>query len=762
MRPSHGIRMLGQQLIFSAALYLLATSCSLCHAETLLAGGSYIVRSPGEPSLIDIDQDVAAIRDSTNLTEIKDIYTNGKYAKPLTLQRLSTDAAHDYKGDPMYTFYKHAYLHIGLKEGEIAGEFDSNHIEQYADTLVKDLLEIDKENIAQEAILVNTIWMTVVFYLNGAAKSCRYPDVAEPYLYLDLAAGFYIGLGQDKGDDESGNMLYNLAEGISKDFNQDNGVSVVNEKILELLNDIKDNIIDKGLCSTHEENSYKKFRWNVGSIIGYMNVILVQRLIRHLLDGSDRDFMKMYALAILPQIRLCNPGAFEHMTTAFVGKIEKVDNPIDDVNLLQSVYSCLGITCEMVGEFRGRHDGCVDDTSFPDGAMPYASIDRDMLQIGVLMEMEAYDAALDLYNYGRNSLNDWRYITLKEFATNESVDTNVPLGQFINYNNDNEKPQMNEYITNAIKGENTFQSVTRTQREWAVKRSLQGTLSYYAIVEKVSNAVDLCGKAKKDQAALEWQRASALAIGSIGKATMTTETVYEEYFGQTLFTLANEMCDPFGTCTASGKAHIIDAWMDQEYRGLSFIENEECLELAQLVNTEVKPSLLVPIIQGLLHYAVINENQDETQSDTIFAGEALARTVVPLINKENPMEAFLVQENMEFAQGTKSVKDGSRNVFKAIASSLFGLSVDCSLIGRYGSLEYGDICENQESSPNDSGPQSEPETSHLAGKVLTGAALAIVFLSGLVLGCYRSRNYLECGKRMKGQVFCPSDNSFGP
>eukprot|EP00957_Ditylum_brightwellii_P102492 7811765-Ditylum_brightwellii.AAC.1 len=141
---------------------------------------------------------------------------------------------------------------------------------------------------------------------------------------------------------------------------------------------------------------------------------------------------------------------------------------------------------------------------------------------------------------------------------------------------------MNEYITNAIKGENTFQSVTRTQREWAVKRSLQGTLSYYAIVEKVSNAVDLCGKAKKDQAALEWQRASALAIGSIGKATMTTETVYEEYFGQTLFTLANEMCDPFGTCTASGKAHIIDAWMDQGSRGLSLIGNEECLELAQL------------------------------------------------------------------------------------------------------------------------------------------------------------------------------------
>eukprot|EP00957_Ditylum_brightwellii_P062915 4774084-Ditylum_brightwellii.AAC.1 len=136
------------------------------------------------------------------------------------------------------------------------------------------------------------------------------------------------------------------------------------------MNDINDDIIEMNLCSLDNEDSYNNFRWKVNSIISYMNVPLVQNLIRHLLDGSDRNFMEMYALAILPQIRLCNPGAFEHMTTAFVGKIEKVDNPIDDVNLLQSVYSCLGITCEMVGEFRGRHDGCVDDTSFPDGAMP--------------------------------------------------------------------------------------------------------------------------------------------------------------------------------------------------------------------------------------------------------------------------------------------------------------------------------------------------------------------------------------------------------
>eukprot|EP00957_Ditylum_brightwellii_P200779 15305303-Ditylum_brightwellii.AAC.1 len=71
----------------------------------------------------------------------------------------------------MYSFYKHAYLHIGINEGENPGEFDGNPIEQYADTLAKDLMEIDKENIAQEAILVNNVWMTVVFLLNEAARS---------------------------------------------------------------------------------------------------------------------------------------------------------------------------------------------------------------------------------------------------------------------------------------------------------------------------------------------------------------------------------------------------------------------------------------------------------------------------------------------------------------------------------------------------------------------------------------------------------------
>eukprot|EP00957_Ditylum_brightwellii_P104208 7936995-Ditylum_brightwellii.AAC.1 len=132
------------------------------------------------------------------------------------------------------------------------------------------------------------------------------------------------------------------------------------------MNVIKDDIIGKNLCSSQKEDSYVQFRHNVNSIISYMNVPLVQNLIRHLLDASDRDFMEMYAIAILPQIRLCNPGVFDQMLDKLVFRKGKVANPIDDVKLLQSVYSCLGITCEMVGEFRGRRDNCVDDATILD------------------------------------------------------------------------------------------------------------------------------------------------------------------------------------------------------------------------------------------------------------------------------------------------------------------------------------------------------------------------------------------------------------
>eukprot|EP00957_Ditylum_brightwellii_P163307 12434718-Ditylum_brightwellii.AAC.1 len=54
---------------------------------------------------------------------------------------------------------------------------------------------------------------------------------------LDLAAANYIGKGQLKGDKNSSYLLYNLAEKIAQEFNQDTGgVSQINKKILDLRN----------------------------------------------------------------------------------------------------------------------------------------------------------------------------------------------------------------------------------------------------------------------------------------------------------------------------------------------------------------------------------------------------------------------------------------------------------------------------------------------------------------------------------------------
>eukprot|EP00957_Ditylum_brightwellii_P053022 4020606-Ditylum_brightwellii.AAC.1 len=63
---------------------------------------------------------------------------------------------------------------------------------------------------------------------------------------LDLAAANYIREGQLKGDKNSDYLLYNLAEKIAPEFNQDiSGVSQVNKKILDIRNGMTIPLVQK-------------------------------------------------------------------------------------------------------------------------------------------------------------------------------------------------------------------------------------------------------------------------------------------------------------------------------------------------------------------------------------------------------------------------------------------------------------------------------------------------------------------------------------
>ena len=167
--------------------------------------------------------------------------------------------------------------------------FDDKPVEQYSDTLVNDLMELNQIEVVKEAPIVTNVWITVAHHLYEAVREYQFmygsssdfeKEKELDMIYeLDLAAANYIGEGQLKGDKNSGYLLYNLAEKIAPEFNQDTGgISQVNKKILDLKNE--------------------------------MTIPLVQKFIWHMFITKDSDFVELYALSILPWIKVYDPSAY--------------------------------------------------------------------------------------------------------------------------------------------------------------------------------------------------------------------------------------------------------------------------------------------------------------------------------------------------------------------------------------------------------------------------------------------------------------------
>ena len=136
---------------------------------------------------------------------------------------------------PMYNLYRNAFLVLGKEdEGETQGLFDGASINRYADTLVGDLFALEIEDIQSEAAIVLNVWMAAVDELFRVLTECSAQDSAKGLQALDKVAALWIGEGQEEGSNEQGHLLYYVAENAGERFDQDEGETVVNTKIMDL------------------------------------------------------------------------------------------------------------------------------------------------------------------------------------------------------------------------------------------------------------------------------------------------------------------------------------------------------------------------------------------------------------------------------------------------------------------------------------------------------------------------------------------------
>eukprot|EP00547_Thalassionema_nitzschioides_P018160 CAMPEP_0194239472 /NCGR_PEP_ID=MMETSP0158-20130606/5916_1 /TAXON_ID=33649 /ORGANISM="Thalassionema nitzschioides, Strain L26-B" /LENGTH=2221 /DNA_ID=CAMNT_0038973949 /DNA_START=97 /DNA_END=6759 /DNA_ORIENTATION=+ len=706
---------------------------------TSLANGRYTAKSDVS-GWANLALDIAEMKDETDKSVISDIYENGKHSKyrqggfvrNRALAKLSLEAFGVMGDDAMYNFFRHAFLELGEKtEGEQLGLFDNKPVGEYSHTLVTDLLKLDKMEAAPEAALVMGVWMHIVHQLYEITRACEENLVSDMENALDIAAALWVGVGQEEGDIDSGNMLYNLAQQAGEHFGQGSGETTANFLILEAFNKLQLDI-RSGVCGNSQPDAYISFRNKVREVIGYMTIPLVQRLIHHIMypesSKENADFVELYALSIGARVEACKPTAYSSMLDLFVRNDFKQSSQHHAIELLHSVYSCVQVTCDQIGVYRDDIPECNDDievekkeyAGYPQtfDATLASRIDRDILQIKILTEARAYGAVLDYYTNGYNS-----DVSLKDMATSSGRDkVGKVFDAFANYFSD---PDYGDTLFHRIfMKEENFSSALPEQIKALSTGLLTNMIMFMTILEKMYSALELCNKQDAtaiDAGALEFDKAVAYYVGSIeGSLKGGLEG------GELLYAVAKELCGPFNVCDSDENAVSNLEIIDVFNLAAGDLGEGDCSSLEEKITKQISPLLLVPLVQGTLN-AVNASSLLSAGTDDASFGHAFifSRAILPLfMDNGHSVSNDIIDDDLSFTALIESSSVNVYAIFDSLKASMDEMEIiplkqKCSQIGKY-QLDIdtmGDFCGAPSSTVNPGGLMArtpKPTTTPLA------------------------------------------------
>ncbi|GKY91601.1 hypothetical protein MPSEU_000132000 [Mayamaea pseudoterrestris] len=657
-------------------------------ARASLTDGSFgYVTTTDVSRLLNLSYDIRDMRVSTDLSQKRNIFDNGRNALPLTLAGLSSNSS-QYSEFPLYNVYRYAFHELGMKEeGDETGYFDGSPIEEYGNTLVNDLFSLNRTRIQGDAALVMNVVMSYWGTFYKMLQVCEANgDASQMIAFLDQAAALYIGEGQPRGNNVQGFMLYNLGERSGTNFDQDgsSGEALINKLVLETFVGIKQDI-DNGICKTGVDG-YKEVRAKVKSLIKSTNIVLVQMFLHHLEVTADSDFTELYSLAILPQIAACDTYAYETLMKLTVQNSVTADSRAEIKTTLQKAYSCLHVLCSDIGEYQsGRIPECTDHkiTALASYAPSTdvdrkAYIDRDLRHIRMFMRLEAYNAVRDYYNYGWNT-----DFSIKELATNNfSLVTSVEYERFKLYFPDENFAE--NLIMNVLDLQSPFDAMSVEDRVNVVAGVLEGIVMYFSVASEFESAISVCeNPSSSEESALSyWDGGAAFYIGSMeGETESLADT------GSLLFGLAISLCDNFNVCVPMDSA-VNEALLNYFEFGRNTLAVGACQDALSIIQQNIKPYLMIPLIQATLyHTAAATDGAMEGSTGALYA---YSRAILPTINRASTTAAATIESNSDVL-----VTPNVSAVFDAVRAALTTMDTDCRRIGKLNMAggSYG-VCED--------------------------------------------------------------------
>ena len=283
--------------------------------------------------------------------------------KKLSLQSM---AGGENKGmfneDPTYMFQV-----LGLSNaGQTIEDTISRH-GQYADAyIMEQLTDYNTENptLGAQASTILIVSMYATHQLWGGLMDCvsvynGYDPAADPNGRVNPAQkfdnfiGLYVGAGQTLAPDWDGDMLYELAQAGADLFDTTDreGEAHVNSHIRQGYQSIQRLMSEPNNAACKKDNTMQRL-WAISNrIIAQMYVPLTQMLIHSMKQADQAHKVRMYSLAVVPQLSQCRPSVHRKLKDYLIDKEYESKDFERILALLQESYDCLGFSCEDVGAY---------------------------------------------------------------------------------------------------------------------------------------------------------------------------------------------------------------------------------------------------------------------------------------------------------------------------------------------------------------------------------------------------------------------------
>ena len=325
-------------------------------------------------------------------------------------------------------------------------------------------------------------------------------------------------------------------------------------------------------------------------------------------------------------------------------------------------------------------------------------MDLDVLEIEVLLKMGAYDAAKDIYLYGKHVESEdstsFGKISLYQLATSTKRRVVPNYESFTQYfSNDNN--YADTLIQNSFRYLISESNKNTDQVELNIELILKGVrymVPFMSILQYLYESVQDCNDKRSRDADNKWDSAVALFAGSM-EDTDGTLSSNNGYF---LYGLANELCPQFNIC--DGRiAKVNEDLKTLFYAGSSEILSSNCVALEKTVIT-IEAKLMIPLIQGSLHVAAKNSPEGAFDGpsftvDSRATGHIYSRSVLPYIKKVDSQAADTIAKNLDYQNLPIPVQDGYVVVFQSFENAVKKLSgVSCRLIGYISKLNNLSVC----------------------------------------------------------------------